>query len=128
MQDTYADLSERVEFLERMEEGSGEKFADVLREEIKELRIALATEIAASENGRIDRLRDSDASAYYSRPIYRHAFATSKPRRRSSSGRYYLYFALTGNTDGKPDTLTVYCVRHAGASDAFAISPPPARE
>ena len=38
MQDTYADLSERVEFLERMEEGLGAKFADLLREEIKGLR------------------------------------------------------------------------------------------
>ena len=121
-QEAYADLSRTIDFLDGMEQGLGEKFANVLRGEIKSLRTVLAGEIAESANGRTNRITDDEASAFYSRPIYRHPFTTSKPRRRSSSGRYYVYFALTGGLpSSKPDTLTVLRVLFAGSANAFVL-------
>lgn len=56
------------------------------------------------------------------RPIYRHAFATSKPRRRSSSGRFYLYFSLTATNPGETqNTLTVVRVLPAGQANLLVF-------
>lgn len=63
---------------------------------------------------------DEEASITYSRPVYRHTFSTSQTRRRDSTGRYHVYFTFTGDRGGKPDTLTVYRIRHAGSSSLGA--------
>lgn len=128
MQPAFADIEKIIQWRMVISPEIAEHFNDRLREEIRAIRLRFASEIAESNNGRISLVPDHDASIQYSRPIYRHSFATSKTRRRDSTGRYNIYFTLSGNTDGKPNTLRIYRIIHAGSIGNFATSAQPDEE
>ncbi len=118
--ESYNDIQKQVDYLEKLGDDLAERFTNRLRDEIKELRIRLADEMRTSENGRINWKPDGNASTRYARPIYRHAFSTSKIRRRNSTGRYYLFFTLISTDEDKPNVLVVVSVQHAAAISSFA--------
>lgn len=121
MQPAYTDIEEIIRFRESISAEIAEHFSDRLRDTIRELRLRFGSEIATSANGRVSVSPDEDSSIHFSRPMYRFTFSTSKTRRRDSTGRYNIYFTFAGDVDGKPDTLTIYRIRHAGAAP-FTVS------
>ena len=122
-QEAEAEIRSAIDWLDSISSDASERFAIRLREEITALCLILAEEIAQSENGRMTRPENAEASIYFSRPVYRHSLETGKHRqRRSSAGLWYIFFAVTDeDADGTPDTLRIFSVRHS-ARPSLAIS------
>ncbi len=123
LQPVYTDIEETLRYREAISPELAEQFSDTLRDTIRSLRQRFALEIYADGAGRVSLQPDADASTHYARPVYRHRFATLKTRRRNSAGRYNIYFTFTGGNKGRPDTLTILRVRHAGSENIFAVAP-----